>query len=118
LSGIFPAGYEAVLRHFYDVPIDQFVLDFANRDMIDVDSLKSLPSDKEVAVGVVDVRTSMIETPEGIPGRIRKVTAAVPAERVYLTTDCGMKPLARTVAQMKLKALADGAAIVRKELAG
>ena len=41
--GMFPAGYEAVLPHFYDLPIDQFVLDFANRDMVDVDALKSLP---------------------------------------------------------------------------
>ena len=118
LSGIFPAGYEAVLSHFYDLPIDQFVLDFANREMIDVDALKSLPSDKEIAVGVVDVRTSMVETPEEIADRIRKVTAVVSPERVYLTTDCGMKPLARLIAQMKLKALAEGAAIVRKELGG
>ncbi|MGE3270205.1 MAG: hypothetical protein AB7P40_15745 [Chloroflexota bacterium] len=118
LSGIFPAGYETVLPYFYDLPIDQFVLDFANRNMVDVDVLKSLPADKEVAVGVVDVRTTMVETPEEIAERIRKVIAVVPPERVYLTTDCGMKPLARMVAQMKLKALAEGAAIVRKELAG
>jgi 5-methyltetrahydropteroyltriglutamate--homocysteine methyltransferase len=40
----------------------------------------------------------------------------VPADRVTLSTDCGMKPLPRTVARMKLKALADGAQIVRGEL--
>jgi 2-hydroxypropyl-CoM lyase len=40
----------------------------------------------------------------------------VPAERVTLSTDCGMKPLPRTVARMKLNALAEGAAIVRAEL--
>ena len=44
--------------------------------------------------------------------------AVVPPERVYLTTDCGMKPLARTVARMKLAALAEGAEIVRRELEG
>ena len=44
------------------------------------------------------------------------VIEVVPPERVYLTTDCGMKPLARIVARMKLKALAEGAKIVRKEL--
>ncbi len=71
-----------------------------------------------MAVGVVDVRSMMVETPEEIAARIRKVIAVVPPERVYLTTDCGMKPLARIVAQMKLKALAAGAAIVRKELGG
>ena len=118
LSGIFPTGYATVLPYFYDVPVDQFVLDFANREMVDVDLLKSLPVDKEVAVGVLDIRTTQIETPEQVAERIRKVTAIVPPERVYLTTDCGMKPLPRMVAKMKLKALADGAAIVRKEING
>jgi len=116
LAGLFPAGYEAVLPYFYDLPIDQFVLDFANRDMVDIAALKDLPKDKEVAIGVIDVRTSMVETPEEVAERIRKVIAVVPPERVYLTTDCGMKPLSRMVARMKLKALADGAKIVRQEL--
>jgi 5-methyltetrahydropteroyltriglutamate--homocysteine methyltransferase len=116
LAGLFQVGYEAVLPYFYDLPIDQFVLDFANRDMVDIAALKDLPKDKEVAIGVIDVRTSMVETPEEVAERIRKVIAVVPPERVYLTTDCGMKPLSRMVARMKLKALADGAKIVRKEL--
>lgn len=116
LAGLFPAGYEAVLPHFYDLPIDQFVLDFANRNMADIGSLRSLPKDKEVAVGVIDVRTSMVETPEEVAARIRQIIKVVPPERVYLTTDCGMKPMARIIAQMKLKALAEGAAIVRKEI--
>lgn len=118
LSGIFSKGYETVLPHFYDVPVDQFVLDFANRDMADIDCLKSLPKDKEVAVGVLDIRTSMIESPDQVAARIRKVLKVVPPERVYLCTDCGMKPLARTVAKMKLKALATGAKIVRDEIGG
>ena len=116
LPGIFPAGYEAVLPHLSDVPIDQFVLDFANRDMIDVEALKVLPPDKEVAVGVVDVRTTMVEKPQEIAERIRKIIDIVPPERVYLTTDCGMRPLPRMVAKMKLKALVEGANIVRGEL--
>jgi methionine synthase II (cobalamin-independent) len=113
LAGIFPEGYEAVLPHFYDVPIDQFVLDFANRDLVDIGALRSLPDDKEVAIGVVDIRTTMIETPEEIADRIRKIIDVVPPERVYLTTDCGMRPLPRLVARMKLKALAEAAQIVR-----
>ncbi len=116
LAGFFQQGYETVLPYFYDVPIDEFVLDFANREMVDVDCLKSIPDNIDVAVGVLDIRTSMIETPEEIAERIRKVIAVVPPERVVLTTDCGLKPLARMVAKMKLKALADGAAIVRDEI--
>jgi methionine synthase II (cobalamin-independent) len=116
LADLYPAGYEAVLPHFYDVPVDQFVMDFANREMVDIAALKGLPEDKEVGIGVVDIRTSMVETPEQIADRIRKVIDVVPPERVYLTTDCGMKPLARTVAKMKLHALARAAEIVRAEV--
>jgi 5-methyltetrahydropteroyltriglutamate--homocysteine methyltransferase len=116
LADLYPAGYEAVLPHFYDVPVDQFVLDFANREMIDIDALKGLPDDKEVGIGVVDIRTMMVETPEVVADRIRKVIDVVPPERVWLTTDCGLKPLPRTVAKLKLKALTEGAAIVRAEV--
>ena len=69
-------------------------------------------------VGVLDIRTSMIEKPNTIADRIRQVLKYVPADRVYPSTDCGMKPLARMVAKMKLNNLAEAAAIVRKEVAG
>ena len=119
LSANYPEGYQTVLPHFFETKgIDQFVLDYANRDMAGIDFLKELPKDKDAQIGVLDIRTNAIETPEKIAGRIRKVIAAVPPDRVTLSTDCGMKPLARMVAKMKLKALADGAAIVRKELQG
>src|SRR5262249_20181183 len=119
LSANYPDGYQTVLPHFFETKgIDEFVLDYANRDMAGIDFLKNLPKDKGVQVGVLDVRTAAIETPEKVAARIRKVIAAVPADKVTLSTDCGMKPLARMVAKMKLKALADGAAIVRKEITG
>jgi 5-methyltetrahydropteroyltriglutamate--homocysteine methyltransferase len=119
LSASYPEGYQTVLPHFFGTSgIDEFVLDYANRNMAGVEFLKNLPKDKSVQVGVLDIRTNAIETPDMIAARVRKVTAAVPADRVTLSTDCGMKPLSRMVAKMKLKALADGAAIVRKEIAG
>jgi methionine synthase II (cobalamin-independent) len=117
LSGNFPEGYQTVLPHFWDTPgIDQFVLDYANRDMAGIEFLKNLPADKEVQVGVLDIRSMMVETPEQVAARARKVLEHVPADRVTLSTDCGMKPLPRTIAKMKLKALADGAKIVRAEI--
>jgi len=119
LSANYPDGYERVLPHFFETKgIDQFVLDYANRDMKGIEFLKTLPKDKDVQIGVLDVRTNAIESPEKVAARIRKVIAAVPPERVTLSTDCGMKPLARMVAKMKLAALAAGAQIVRKELQG
>jgi 5-methyltetrahydropteroyltriglutamate--homocysteine methyltransferase len=117
LSANFPEGYQTVLPHYFDTPgIDEFVLDYANRDMAGVEFLKNLPADKSVQVGVLDIRSMMIETPEQVAGRARKVLEHVPADRVTLSTDCGMKALPRMVARMKLKALAEGARIVRDEL--
>jgi 5-methyltetrahydropteroyltriglutamate--homocysteine methyltransferase len=84
--------------------------------MVDIGALESLPDDKEVAVGVLDIRTTMIETPEEVADRIRRVIDVVPPERVYLTTDCGMRAIPRLVARMKLKALAEAARTVREEL--
>jgi 5-methyltetrahydropteroyltriglutamate--homocysteine methyltransferase len=119
LSANYPQGYQTVLPHLFDVKgIDEFVLDYANRDMDGVDFLKNLPKDKGIQIGVLDIRTAAIERPETIASRIRKVLEHVPADKVTLSSDCGMKPLARMVAKMKLKALVDGAAIVRGELMG
>jgi 5-methyltetrahydropteroyltriglutamate--homocysteine methyltransferase len=58
----------------------------------------------------------MVETPAMIAERIRTTLKYLSPEQVTLSTDCGMKPLARMVSKLKLKALADGAAIVRKEI--
>jgi methionine synthase II (cobalamin-independent) len=117
LSASFPEGYQTVLPYFFETPgIDEFVLDYANREMAGVEFLQNLPADKSVQVGVLDIRSMMIESPEQVAGRARKVLEHVPADRVTLSTDCGMKALPRMVAKMKLKALAEGAQIVRDEV--
>jgi methionine synthase II (cobalamin-independent) len=117
LSANFPEGYQTVLPYFWDTPgIDEFVLDYANRDMAGIEFLANLPEDKGVQVGVLDIRNMMIESPEQIAGRIRRVLEHVPADRVTLSTDCGMKPLPRMVAKMKLASLAEAAEIVRGEV--
>jgi 5-methyltetrahydropteroyltriglutamate--homocysteine methyltransferase len=119
LSATYPEGYQTVLPHFFGTAgISEFVLDYANRDMAGIEFLKNLPKDKTAQVGVLDIRTNAIETPPQIVSRIKKALAAVPADRLTLSTDCGMKPLARMVAKMKLHALAEAAAQVRKEVAG
>jgi 5-methyltetrahydropteroyltriglutamate--homocysteine methyltransferase len=117
LSANYPQGYQTVLPHFFGTAgIDEFVLDYANRDMAGVEFLKNLPDNQGVQVGVLDIRTNAIETPAKVAERIRTVLKDVPAEKVTLSTDCGMKPLARMVSKMKLRALVEGAAIVRKEI--
>ena len=66
--------------------------------------------------GVIDVKSTVTETAEEVADRIRQVLEFVPAERLGLSTDCGLINLPRMVAASKLRALADGAALVRQEL--
>jgi 5-methyltetrahydropteroyltriglutamate--homocysteine methyltransferase len=116
--GLTAGGYASVLHHYLDLPLDEFVLDFAARGMSDVEVLRDLPADKRIAAGVIDVRNLEVEQPEQVAERIRRVLEFVDAERVTLTTDCGLKQLPRTPAVAKLDALVEGADIVRAELTG
>ncbi len=71
---------------------------------------------KDVMVGVIDVGTEEIETPETVASRIRRALAHVPADRLLPCTDCGMVPRSRAAARGKMQALVAGAALVRREL--
>ena len=116
VHGMTAGGYARVLPHYFEVDVDQFVLDFACRDMQDAHLLKDLPPGKTVAVGVIDVRNLEVEQAEQVAARIRKALEFIAPERVTLTTDCGMKQLPRPCAVEKLRSLCAGAALVRREL--
>lgn len=116
VHGMTAGGYAEVLPHYYDVDVDEYVLDFACREMEDATLLADLPKPKRAAVGVIDVRTLEIEAPEQVAGRIRKVLEHIEPERVTITTDCGLKQLPRPCAAQKLRALVAGTEIVRREL--
>jgi 5-methyltetrahydropteroyltriglutamate--homocysteine methyltransferase len=79
--------------------------------------LRELPS-KTIILGVIDLADMTVETPAAVAERIRRALAHVPANRVVVAPDCGMKYLPRAVAFAKMKAMAEGAAIVRGEIAG
>ena len=79
--------------------------------------LKDL-SNKTILLGVIDLGSARIESAQEIAGRLRNGLKHISAERLIAAPDCGMKYLPREVAFGKLKALADGAAIVRAELVG
>ncbi len=117
LEGMTAGGYREILPHYLSCKVDAYVLDFACREMEDADLLRTLPADKRIHAGVIDVRTLEIEHPEQVAERTRKVLRHIEPERVTLTTDCGLKQLPRVVAIQKLRALVEGAAIVRRELA-
>jgi 5-methyltetrahydropteroyltriglutamate--homocysteine methyltransferase len=96
--------------------IDQVSLECANSHV--PLELLGLLRGKDVLVGAIDVANEAIEKPEQVAATLRAAMKFVPAEKLYPCTNCGMVPLAREVAVGKLKALAAGAALVRREIGG
>ncbi|GHD38988.1 5-methyltetrahydropteroyltriglutamate--homocysteine methyltransferase [Thalassobaculum fulvum] len=82
---------------------------------LDPAALAALPS-KRIMLGVIDLNDPKPETAEIVAGRLRAALKHMPAERLIAAPDCGMKYLPRAVAFAKLKAMAEGARIVRDEL--
>jgi 5-methyltetrahydropteroyltriglutamate--homocysteine methyltransferase len=84
---------------------------------LDCAVLGELPG-KTIVLGVLDLSTEKVETAAEVADRIRRALPYVPADRIVVAPDCGMKYLPRSVAYEKLAAMVEGAAIVRRELAG
>jgi 5-methyltetrahydropteroyltriglutamate--homocysteine methyltransferase len=110
-----PAGY-SFLPELENCQAAQISIEAA-QPRLDLAILKELPS-KTIVLGVNDLADLNAETPELVAARIRAALAVVPAERLAVAPDCGMKYLPRAVAFAKMQALADGAAIVRREIEG
>jgi 5-methyltetrahydropteroyltriglutamate--homocysteine methyltransferase len=113
-----PRTYAPYLPVLRDVRADHLVLEYANRMMSEIELWRELGGDRELGAGVIDVRNWYVETPEEVAALIRTALKHVPAERLYLNPDCGLRRQARWVGFKKLQALAEGAAIVRRELTG
>ena len=77
----------------------------------------SLLDGKDVLIGVIDVATDEVETPEQVAATIAAVMQHVPKERIIACTNCGMAPMRREMAERKLAALGRGAALARQRLA-
>lgn len=107
--------YEAIFPALNESRIDQVSLECANSKV--PMSLLALLKDKELMVGVIDVSSQEVETPEQVAETLQAALAFADPERVIACTNCGMAPLPRDVAVGKLQALAAGTAMVRTRLA-
>ena len=108
-----PSGY-SFLAELETSPANFVSIETA-QSKLDCSVLAKLPS-KKIILGVLDLSDMTIETPEVVASRIRRALPFVPAERLMIAPDCGLKYLPPDVAFGKMKAMVDGAAIVRREL--
>jgi 5-methyltetrahydropteroyltriglutamate--homocysteine methyltransferase len=95
--------------------VDELALEFANREMGDVELLSALTRRFDVAAGVIDVKNFLAEPAERVAERIEQCLRYAPIERLRITSDCGFSALPRWLARKKLQAMVEGARIVRRK---
>jgi 5-methyltetrahydropteroyltriglutamate--homocysteine methyltransferase len=96
--------------------VDALVLEFARKGLDDLRLLRQYTWDRYLGLGVIDVKTAEVEPAGLIASRIRRALEFVPADRLMVNPDCGLRHLPAGVARAKLRAMVAAAAQVRGEL--
>lgn len=107
---MFPFAFEA--------DVDQIHIETMRRGPGDLAHLAGLPERMSLGLGVIDVKSLLIEEPAAVADRIIEASRHVPAERIAVSTDCGMLNLKREHASRKLAALVEGTRIARALIEG
>ncbi len=111
--------YAPLFPHILDTRTDELALEFANRELFEIEVGKPVTeAGKTLAAGLIDVKNYYIETPDDVAQRIRAALKHVPADKLTIVPDCGFSQTARWASRAKLKAMVDGAKIVRQEIGG
>jgi 5-methyltetrahydropteroyltriglutamate--homocysteine methyltransferase len=110
-----PTGY-SFLPEFRNCLVKRISIETAQSNL-DTSVLEKLP-EQTIILGVLDLSDMTVETPETVAARIRRALPHAAPERLVIAPDCGMKYLPREVALGKMRAMVEGAAIIRRELTG
>jgi len=111
-----PRQYKPMFPDFLEMTVDEIHLEMASREYAELELLKEITQVRDVAVGIIDVKSYYIETPDDVAKRVRQCLQFAPAERLSFAPDCGLSQTARWAARLKLQNMVKGVKIVRKEL--
>jgi 5-methyltetrahydropteroyltriglutamate--homocysteine methyltransferase len=101
---------------FLDFKADEMHVEMASREFAEIEVIAQIATRMDAAVGIIDVKSYYLETPENIADRVRLCLQHAPAGRLVFAPDCGLSQTARWAAQPKLKAMVAGIRQVKKEL--
>ncbi len=111
--------YDFLFPTVLDAEVDQLVLEFARKGYDDLELFKRYPVERfSLGLGVIDVKSPDIEPAEVVASRVRRALEVLPADRLMVNPDCGLRNLPADVALAKLNVLAEGVSIVRKNVFG
>ena len=105
-----------MLPDFLDFDVDEIHVEMASREFAELNRIAEIAERRDVSVGVIDVKSYYIETPEDVAARVRECLRFAPPERLSLAPDCGLSQTARWAAKQKLVNMVAGVNIVREEL--
>jgi 5-methyltetrahydropteroyltriglutamate--homocysteine methyltransferase len=114
-----PVGYRRIapmLPDFLDFKVDEVHVEMANREFAEIELIAEFAKHMDVAVGVIDVKSYYIETPEDVAARIEKCLEYIPADKLAVAPDCGLSQTARWAAKKKLFNMVAGTIIARGKL--
>jgi 5-methyltetrahydropteroyltriglutamate--homocysteine methyltransferase len=109
-------SYRPMFPAFLDFKVDEIHVEMASREFAELEILSELCPRREVAVGIIDVKSYYIETPQDVAERVRRCLKFAGPERLSFAPDCGLSQTARWAAKQKLKNMVEGVRIVRREL--
>ncbi len=105
--------YAPMFPAFLDLAADELHFELASRELAEIELLETVAERHDVGVGVIDVKSYYVETPEDVEERIRACLRHVPAERLSVSPDCGLSQTARWAARAKLENMVEGARCAR-----
>lgn len=114
-----PVGYRSIkpmIPDFLDMKVDEVHIEMANREFAEIELLETFAKRMNVAVGIIDVKSYYIETPEDVAARIKRCLQYIPADKLSVAPDCGLSQTARWASRQKLANMVKGAQIVRTSL--
>ncbi|MEZ6107786.1 MAG: hypothetical protein R3B96_17135 [Pirellulaceae bacterium] len=111
-----PRRYAPMFPAFLEMRVDEIHVEMASRQYAELELIATIAERKDVAVGVVDVKSYHIETPDEIAEAVRQCLRFAPAERLAFAPDCGLSQTARWAARQKLANMVAGVRQVREEM--
>jgi 5-methyltetrahydropteroyltriglutamate--homocysteine methyltransferase len=116
---VWEGNYDFLFPHILEAHIDQLVLEFARKGYDDLDLFRRYPSTPFlVGVGVIDVKSLNLETPDQVAARVKRALQVLPPDRLTVNPDCGLRHVPPHIALAKLQAMSQGASIVRQDVLG
>jgi len=108
--------YAPMFPAFLEMQVDEIHLEMASREFAEIEIIGEIARRKDVAIGIVDVKSYYIETVADIADRVRRCLQFAPADRLAFAPDCGLSQTARWAARQKLQNMVAGVRAIREEL--